>query len=89
MKLKKIITAAVAAVIALLLIAWIAWGNTALELNKYTVVSTRLPEAFDGFRIAHVSDLHNDEIGKGNEKLLAMLASADPDIIAITGDLID
>lgn len=28
-------------------------------------------------------------MGDGNEKLLAVLREADPDIIAITGDLID
>ena len=48
-----------------------------------------MPDAFDGYRIAHVSDLHNTEIGDGNKKLLAMLREAAPDIIAITGDMID
>lgn len=43
---------------------WIIWGNTALQLNKYTVSSERLPRAFDGCKIAHISDLHNTEIGK-------------------------
>ena len=71
------------------LVIWIAWGNTALELNTYIITSSRLPENFDGYRIAHVSDLHNAQIGTGNEKLLAMLRNADPDMIAITGDLID
>ena len=88
-KKKKIIVLAVVAVIFLSLIIWTAWGNTALELNTYTVSSNRLPEAFDGYRIAHVSDLHNAEMGKDNEKLLDMLREAKPDIIAITGDLID
>ena len=71
------------------LVIWIAWDNTALELNTYTISSSRLPEDFDGYRIAHVSDLHNAEMGKDNEKLLAMLRDAVPDMIAITGDLID
>ena len=71
------------------LVIWIVWGNTALELNAYTVTSSRLPENFDGYRIAHVSDLHNAQIGRDNEKLLTMLRDTDPDIIAITGDLID
>ena len=35
------------------------------------------------------SDLHNNEMGDGNKKLLAMLRASQPDIIAITGDLID
>lgn len=77
------------AVILAALSLWIAWGNTALELNTYTVTSDKLPDAFEGYRIAHVSDLHNAEMGKDNEKLLAMLRNAAPDIIAITGDLVD
>lgn len=88
-KKKRMIVFAVVATILLGLIIWTAWGNTALELNTYTISSDRLPEAFDGYRIAHVSDLHNTEMGKDNEKLLAILREADPDIIAITGDIID
>lgn len=86
---RKIVVLTVAAVILAALIILTAWGNTALELNSYTISSDKLPEVFDGYRIAHVSDLHNTEIGKDNEKLLAMLKDAEPDIIVITGDLID
>ena len=88
-KKKRIIALAVVAAILLALIIWTAWGNTALQLNTYTISSERLPETFDGYRIAHVSDLHNAELGKDNEKLLNMLREAKPDIIAITGDIID
>ena len=88
-KKKKIFVLAVVAAVLLTLIIWTDWGNTALELNAYTISSDRLPEAFDGYRIAHVSDLHNAEMGKANDKLLDMLREAKPDIIAITGDLID
>ena len=88
-KKKKFIFLAVAAAVIVALVIWIAWGNTALELNTYTISSSKLPQSFDGYRIAHVSDLHNTEMGKDNEKLLAMLRDADPDMIAITGDLID
>lgn len=90
MKRKKllVILSSLLAVI-ILLISLTAWGNKALELNGYTVESEKLPEAFAGFRIAHVSDLHNDEFGKDNKKLLKLIENADPDIIAVTGDLID
>ncbi len=86
---KRIVVLTVLAIILLTLIIWTAWGNTALELNTYTITSEKLPEAFNGYRIAHISDLHNAEMGKDNEKLLSMLREAEPDIIAITGDLID
>ena len=88
-KKKKFIFLAVVAAVLVALVIWIAWGNTALELNTYTVSSAKLPQSFDGYRIAHVSDLHNAEMGKDNEKLLTILRDADPDMIAITGDLID
>ena len=88
-KKKKFIFLAVVAIGLVALVIWIAWGNTALELNTFSISSSKLPESFHGYRIAHVSDLHNAEIGKDNEKLLAMLRDADPDMIAITGDIID
>ena len=76
-------------VLIVLLTIWIAWGNTALELNSHRITSDKLPAPFDGFKIAQVSDLHNTEIGENNEKLLSMLNEATPDIIVITGDLLD
>ena len=88
-KKKKFILLAVVAAVLITLVVWIAWGNTALELNTYTISSSKLPQGFGGYRIAHVSDLHNAEMGKDNEKLLTMLREANPDMIAITGDLID
>ncbi len=89
---KKAITALISVAAAALLTAFIAlicWGNTALELNRYLIASSRLPQAFDGFTIAHVSDLHNAEMGENNKDLLSLLQEAEPDLIAITGDLIN
>ena len=88
-KRTKIITLSVIGIALVLLIVWIAWGNSALELNSYRIASNSLPKEFEGFRIAQVSDLHNAEMGKDNEKLISMLAEAAPDIIVITGDIID
>ena len=68
---------------------WILWSNTTLEVNEYEIVSDRIPQGFDGFRIAQISDLHNAEFGERNEKLIQLLSQTDPDIIVITGDLID
>lgn len=68
---------------------WVLWGNTAVELNEYTVQSEGIPQNFDGYRIAHISDFHNVEIGEDNEKLISIIKEAEPDIIAITGDIVD
>lgn len=88
-KKKKLMIFSAVAVFLLTLILWIVWGNRALQLNTYSVSSETLPKTFDGYRIAHVSDLHNSEMGKNNEQLLALLKEAKPDMIAMTGDLID
>ena len=87
-KKKNIIVFTVAAVLILLII-WIAYGNTDLEINKFNIKSENIPAEFDNFRIVQVSDLHNSEFGENNEKLITMLKKADADIIAITGDMID
>lgn len=86
---KRILGAILAAAALIGLIAWIAWGNSALELTHWDIGSPKLPAAFDGYRIAQVSDLHNAEMGRNNERLLALLQEAEPEIIVITGDLID
>ena len=82
---RKRIWFAIGAVLLLALIVWVIWADTALEINTYTISSPRLPENFDGFRIAHLSDIHNAE----NADLLPLLQQTQPDIIVITGDFID
>lgn len=69
--------------------ALVLWANTALMRTDYTLASARLPQEFEDFCIAQVSDLHNAEMGVDNQTLIDMLASAKPDIIVITGDVID
>ena len=71
------------------LIIWIAWANTAIELNEYQIKSEELPENFEGFRIVQISDLHNAEMGEENTTLLKMIEYSKPDIIVITGDIVD
>ena len=87
MKRRKIIS--IVFVLCAFLIGWIAWGNTALVISELTIKNDRIPSAFSGFRIAQISDLHNAEFGEDNEKLLFMLEECEPDIILITGDLVD
>lgn len=88
MKKRNILLILVALIFIICVICTI-WGNTALELNTYTIESEKLPKSFDGYKIAHVSDLHNNEMGEHNENLIAMLKDSSPDIIAITGDIVD
>ncbi|MBE6774025.1 MAG: metallophosphoesterase [Ruminococcaceae bacterium] len=89
---KKIKTLSVVSAIVILLAVlcgWVVWGNLTLDVTEYTAESNLLPKSFSGYTIAHVSDLHNAEKGENNEKLISALEEAKPDMIAITGDLVD
>ena len=78
------------AVICLIVLTiWIIMTNTKLEITEYKIRSPRVPGVFDGFRITQISDLHNAEFGEKNSKLLKLLSETCPDVIVLTGDLID
>lgn len=80
---------ALAGVALTALVLWLAWGNRALTVTQLTVESQQLPAPFSGFRIAQVSDLHNAQFGPDNQNLLALLEAEHPDLILLTGDLVD
>lgn len=87
-KRRRIAAAVLLALCALLLFIAVL-ENGAPMVTELSVPCAGLPEGFEGFRIAQVSDLHNAVPGGGNDALLALLAQSAPDLIAITGDLID
>lgn len=88
-KSKKIFIIPSIIILLLSFIIWTIWGNTALMSSSSTISNSRIPKEFSGFRIAQVSDLHNAEFGKGNATLLQTISDSAPDIIVITGDLVD
>lgn len=83
---KKII---IMCLVLVALCLWIFWGNRAIQITEYKVKSSNIPEGFDGFTIVQISDLHNAEFGEGQEALLSKIEKCEPDMIAVTGDLID
>lgn len=60
-----------------------------IQTETTTAASDRLPAGFDGYRIVQISDLHGKEFGEDNHILLEKTAELEPDLIAITGDVID
>lgn len=89
MSKRKGLAVIIFAVLIALFTAYCFYENNALQLSKIEVSSEKLPESFDGMRIIHISDLHNKSFGRQNEKLLSVVKSQNPDIIVMTGDLID
>jgi len=64
-------------------------SNTRLTTTYYELRYASLPKEFDGYRIVVLSDVHAAVFGKDNEGVISRVRDAAPDIIAITGDLID
>lgn len=65
---------------------WVFWQQNGLSTETLVVDSS--PDGFAGYRIAVVSDLHAKEFGENNQRLLRFVEGLEPDLIAITGDLV-
>ncbi len=76
-------------VIAVIAVIYLYWGNTKIGVTNITVTSENIPDEFNGFKIVHISDLHNAEFGDGQKYLIDKIEAQDADIIVITGDMID
>ncbi len=57
-----------------------------VELRRNVIASPRLPRAFDGFTIIHLSDLHIEMSGPAMEQVAELVAGLDHDICVMTGD---
>ena len=69
-----------------LLCIFTVWSNIEIETTYYNFSNDKIPESFKGFKIAHVSDFHNSRF---DDDIIEILKNDKPDIIAITGDVID
>ena len=64
-------------------------ANTNLKETNYLIKSEKLPKVFTGYKIAHISDFHNTNSKRIKQNIVKALKKNNPDIIVITGDLID
>ena len=82
--------------IALLAMAYLIFGATEgkryFQVKKITIESKDVPQAFDGYRIVQLSDMH---VGSWNgntqamEKAVSIINDLQPDLIVFTGDLVN
>lgn len=70
-------------------VLWFNWQLWGIQVTVTQVTVNGLPAGFDGLRIVHLSDLHGHEFGEGSETLLSAVREQEPELIVITGDLID
>lgn len=64
-------------------------SNNSIEVTHHTIKDQLIPPSFNDTVIVQISDLHNKEFGTNQKELLETIKSIKPDIIAVTGDLID
>ncbi len=79
-------------IICLLLILcgiYFYFENTTLEVSTYQIASNKIPNEFNNYKIIQISDFHNNTSSKLTKKLIAEIKNQKPNIIVITGDLID
>ena len=63
--------------------------NNQIETTAVTVQSDKLPAAFDDYKILQIADLHGKSFGSRQKYLLKKIDKLQPDLILMTGDLID
>ena len=39
-------------------------GNSALQMHHINIANKKIPTSFQGYRIVHLSDLHNAQFGE-------------------------
>lgn len=66
--------------LVILLIALVWSQNNLLVTNTYVYQNQKIGKSFVGYKIVHLSDLHNTSIGIVNK-----VKAADPDLILVTG----
>jgi uncharacterized protein len=61
-----------------------------IEVTDFSVTIPNLPKALDGLKIAHATDLHVGRFVKADNvrRMAELIASLEPDVIVITGDLV-
>lgn len=69
------------------LLLWLVWLNFNPKITTLPLPFASLPEEFDGFTVALLSDLHDSTFGKNNRRLLRAVKAAAPDIVCLGGDM--
>ena len=82
--IKRLVIILFILILACLASIWISYNW--LTVTHFTVRSSKISEPF---RIVLVSDLHEHQFGRDNEKLAVKIREQSPDLIIIDGDMIN
>ena len=89
MKKKRIIIILI--MFALLIICgfYFYFENTKLQISSYDIFDNKIPTEFNDFKIIQISDFHNTKSKILTNDLINEVKKQKPNIIVLTGDLID
>ena len=82
--IKRLVIILFILILACLASIWVSYNW--LTVSHFTVQSSKISEPF---RIVLISDLHEHQFGRGNEKLAEKIREQSPDLIIIDGDMIN
>lgn len=89
---KGIVGISLCTIVAVVLLVGVVRTRKQLTVKSTDIVSTRLPKAFDGYRIVFFSDLHIGSLSSPVEmcsELVAYINSLDADLVVFGGDLVN
>lgn len=92
-KLKIIIC--ILCIITLLIVSLLLYSRyiatKGIQVHEYKITNSNIPISMHGLKIAHISDIHYGRIIKEKElkKLVNKINETKPDIVILSGDLID
>lgn len=64
-------------------------NNNWMMTTELVYESEKIPESFHGYRVTQITDLHDATFGKNQSRLVEKVRATKPDVIFITGDLVD
>ena len=71
------------------LLCFFRYENRHLVVTEFTYVNESVENFPDGYRIVQISDLHNAVFGRNHRTLINKITELAPDMIVITGDIVD
>ncbi|WP_315118621.1 metallophosphoesterase [uncultured Clostridium sp.] len=75
--------------IIILMSSILYFQNNSIVITRHKIKSSKIPKEFNNIKLLHLSDLHSKVFGKNNKQIINKINKEQPDIIVITGDLID
>lgn len=88
----RYIAIALASALALMLVYGTVVTRTNFQVRTVEVANSKLPKAFDGFKIVQISDVHLGGWGQNYEAMdsvVALIMRQKPDMIVMTGDMVN